>query len=194
MNDKPETGRAPQCTDSAPATKAHDAFWRYSLALWSQAAVQRELMQLQHSQQAPINLLLLAGFAACHGKRLEPYQTALQAALEPTQRLLRPLRQLRLQTRELAGTDMAYQALKEAELALERLEQQALVNALPENLLEMRPMPPATRRALIEDNLASCLAGLSQSSLQMCANLMQASLDYDQDASPEPDSLLGSQP
>ncbi|AWL10607.1 hypothetical protein HMF8227_00099 [Saliniradius amylolyticus] len=101
-----------------------DDFWQVSLDWYQQG--QRHFLALQDKYGLNVNLALLSLYTAKHGYVLtEQNYHQLVEALEGTEKILSPLRQLRRKTK--AMDSGAYKDMKAAELALERRQQSALL-------------------------------------------------------------------
>ncbi len=113
-------------TDAVPA----NPFWDFSLALYRQEGVAPLCLALQDQHGLDVNLLLYAAYAAVCGLSLEPadVEAVDTAVADWREGMLRPLRALR---RQLDGGEApaARQALLQAELALEREQQDRMWKA-----------------------------------------------------------------
>ncbi|GMM86582.1 TIGR02444 family protein [Pseudoalteromonas sp. MTN2-4] len=117
-----------------------DTFWQFACDIYSKNGVQPLLLELQDEQQKNVNVCLLLLFLDSLKLQLTPTQfSALDnaAALSDAQ-LLNPHRLTRknLKTHHAHRTDYAVirKQLLENELALEKLQQSLLLNALPSSI------------------------------------------------------------
>ncbi|TMN88328.1 TIGR02444 family protein [Pseudoalteromonas phenolica] len=117
-----------------------DTFWQFACDIYSKNGVQPLLLELQDEQQKNVNVCLLLLFLDSLKLQLTPTQfSALNnaAALSDAQ-LLNPHRLIRqnLKTHHAHCTDYAVirKQLLENELALEKLQQSLLLDALPSSI------------------------------------------------------------
>lgn len=132
---------------------AGSALWRFSLGLYARPGVADACLELQDRHGKDVNLLLYALWHGLSGRGplTEAGLAAADAAIAVLRReTVEPLRALRRATKGKDGADALYQALKEAELAAERLAQGRLAAlAGPVTVAE-----PAARRENAGANLA----------------------------------------
>jgi uncharacterized protein (TIGR02444 family) len=98
-----------------------ESFWSFSLRVYGKPGVEAACLELQDRFGTDVNLAL---YCLWIGRALTP--EALDRAREtaaPLRQFIEPLRQMR---RSLPGDDPAREALKQAELKAEKLEQEAL--------------------------------------------------------------------
>ena len=144
---------------------AGEAFWRFSLALYTRPGVADALTALQERAGRDVNLILFGlWLGVSQGCRLDAAELAIAAAaIAPINAaVVAPLRQLRRQLKAAADPDL--QALRRQiaglELAAERRVQHRLAASLPE---EPRAAQEAYRLAAAESNLALTLGGDARS-------------------------------
>lgn len=134
-------------------------FWRYSVELYGKSGITDVCLTLQDKLGVNVNLLLLLCY--CEGQRLqlsrEDIETLAAAVIPWHSEYTKPLRGLR---RRLALDDRANieakQAIFDAEMALEKIEQKLLVGAF--NTLK----PVHTGRKKTAQNLQRYLGLLNQ--------------------------------
>ncbi|AMO69948.1 hypothetical protein DOK_16773 [gamma proteobacterium BDW918] len=105
--------------------------WDYALAVYSQPAIQAQCLVLQDRYDLDVNLLLAAGYWACAERCWSATQVAELVAVsaELRESYVLPLRALRRKAEGPKRQDL-YRALKNAELAAERLQIEALAQQL----------------------------------------------------------------
>ena len=136
--------------------------WRFSVGVYRQLGVADGLLGLQDRFGLDVNLLLCCCFAALRGCRMTATDiAALDAAGRPwREHLVLPLRTARRWLKPHATTAAARSAREQvlaAELAAERLVQDAMLAALP---ADVGPGPMAVAHdlvALANHNVAACL-------------------------------------
>lgn len=115
-------------TADAPAGDGDpNPFWKFSVRCWRQPDVEAGCLRLQVDHGLNPNLLLFACWAAAEGRALIPGSIAESPAGEWHRKVTAPLRSARGEARRLAGdAENCRQALREAELEVERVEQRLL--------------------------------------------------------------------
>lgn len=136
-----------------------DGFWTFSVAIYDRPGVAASCLALQDEYGADVTLVLFALWCATRGCRLEPAELARAAAVVAPWRdgVVRAIRQVRRALKpppgppfDPAATEALRQTLLSAELAAERLQQEAMATVAP----PPGALPAATAA---EANLA-CLA------------------------------------
>lgn len=114
--------------------------WRFALALYARPGVEDACLQLQGAG-ADVCLLLCGAWLESGGVACSPARVAqLQALAEPwTRAVVQPLRGIRSDWRQAAGTDAELALLREAVKALELEAERTLLSRLQE---ACRPWPP----------------------------------------------------
>lgn len=132
-------------------TESDSPFWGFSLALYGGPGVADACLSLQDRHGLDVNLLLFCCWAGAQGRALDASDVArLLASVEDWQRsVVRPLRQVRRRLKGLAAAESGRlgdlrRAIKDCELAAERIEQAILHDALPPSAPQT---PPAARQA-----------------------------------------------
>ena len=127
------------------------AFWAWSLATYARPGVAEACLALQDRHGLDVNRLLLAHWLAGHGRVLPDPAGLVSAFAEGWQHdVVAPLRSVRraLKGSALAGAPALRQAVKDAELEAERLEQAEL-----ERLAASAGPADGSRARLVELNL-----------------------------------------
>jgi len=144
---------------------AGEAFWRFSLALYSRPGVADALIRVQDRAARDVNLILFGlWLGASQGRRLAAADLAgAEAAIAPISgAVVAPLRQLRRQLKPAADPD--FQALRRCvaglEIAAERRVQYRLAARFPG---ASGAQPEGDRLAAAEANLALYLGDDSRS-------------------------------
>ncbi len=102
-------------------------FWKFSVHCWRKPEVEASCLRLQVDHGLNPNLLLFACWAAAEGLALEPGALAESPAGDWHRNVTAPLRAARSEARRLApDAENCRQALREAELEVERVEQRLL--------------------------------------------------------------------
>ncbi|MEX1667850.1 TIGR02444 family protein [Zhongshania guokunii] len=125
--------------DDRPREALRDySLWDYALAVYSQPAIQAQCLHLQDRYDLDVNLLLAAGYWACAQRCWSNAQVdeLVAESADLRENYVLPLRALRVKA---AGPKrkFLYQALKNAELAAERLQIDAiarLLSVMPSNV------------------------------------------------------------
>jgi len=131
-----------------------NAFWRFSLAVYSAPGVSAECITLQDGSRVDVNVLLFAAWlGAMRGLVLTPeHFKAIEAVIGEWQRgILAPVREIRRRIKAMPDIDdELYEQVKATELRLEQVEQSRLY-ALSE-ALQGRTEPA---EGAIRSNIAS---------------------------------------
>ena len=129
-------------SEAAPGVEAvpsGDGFWAFSLRIYGRPEVPPACLALQDEGGADVNIVLFLLYLADCGRRLDADAVAaLDARLRPWRDgVVRPLREVRRQLRAAVGplvpatTRALRDRVKGAELAAEKLQQQALAELCP---------------------------------------------------------------
>jgi uncharacterized protein (TIGR02444 family) len=104
-------------------------FWDYSLEVYAKGKVQNSLIQLQDDYQLNVNVLLLMMYLDKQRIALECSQfQALKQSIAGSDAQLIEFRRKRRHAK--SGDELLYKALLEEELALEKQQQQLLINCV----------------------------------------------------------------
>ena len=119
-------------------TGSGNPFWDFSLDVYGRPGVAEACLALQDRHGLDVNLLLLCCWAGAQGRTLDSVEVGrLMAAVADWQRrVTRPLRDVRRRLKAMSGADAhrlgaLRQAVKDCELAAERIAQDLLFDALP---------------------------------------------------------------
>lgn len=136
----------------------NNRFWDFSLRHYTNAVVQGLCLELQETVGANVNLILFSGWLAAERRIFRP---VVVSECEPFQEWRRqvvlPLRQSRCAVKRLQGRSEVYEALKKAELQVERVEQDRLFEL--ETRFDRAPLELSVPQ-LADENLRGYLATL----------------------------------
>ncbi len=125
-------------------------FWDYSLATYALDGVATDCLVLQDTCGMDVNLLLYAAWLAHMDHRLSDQHLAAVEAeiLDWRERVVKPLRALRLQLRDYSGVVGMYEEIKTLELRAEQ-QQQDLMYACFQRAVSLARAPRPLRENLV---------------------------------------------
>ena len=138
------------------AVPAANPFWTFSLDLYRAPEVQRACIDLQDGSGVDVNVMLFLLYLASRGRRVSPAEVArIVSAIEPWKAgVVVPLRTARRNLKappapiDARGAEALRQTVKTAELAAERLQQDALYSHFgPATWPKADPVAPALAAA-----------------------------------------------
>lgn len=124
-----------------------DAFWQFSCALYAKPGVQSALLDLQNQHGKNINLILLLRYLEYLHFQITKFQLTefVDCVSETDRELLHPQRAIRMSLKRNYNAHPDYEFIKQqlldSELALEKLQQQALIELTRKMILERKLMP-----------------------------------------------------
>ncbi len=150
--------------------KAADALWEQACALYARPGAREELLGLQERCGADVPILLWAAALAVNGEKLDmPIAREARAKAEPIAECVRAVRAMRRKLADLAparAAEPARAALLNGELALERLQIEALAAYLG------RPQSAGAMLENLQTALAACGCFASPESVESLAQLL----------------------